>query len=205
MPPITSLSLWSRTVIPDLEEMIRQRAHEIWEQEGRPHGRHEEHWQRAAGEITQELERIKSAHTPATAEEIEAPDAPRRGRPRRSQSTEGTTTPAARRSSKAAPVDSVPAAESAAGAGEAPQDGGRKRGRKAAGEKQSEGTPAERAENRRRVARGTTGAQSEPATEAAPTARRRRGQAAVAGPDAGTPERPTRRGRKPKGESEVSQ
>src|SRR4028118_1654513 len=87
--------------------MLRQRAHEIWEQEGRPHGRHEDHWQRAAGEITQELERIKSAHTQATAEEIEAHAASRRGRPRRTQSTEGATTPPARRTRRSASADSA--------------------------------------------------------------------------------------------------
>ncbi len=33
------------------EDRIRERAHRIWEEEGRPHGRHEEHWQRARREI----------------------------------------------------------------------------------------------------------------------------------------------------------
>jgi len=35
----------------DREESIRRRAHEIWEQEGRPEGQHERHWQQAASEI----------------------------------------------------------------------------------------------------------------------------------------------------------
>ncbi|MGN6584819.1 MAG: DUF2934 domain-containing protein [Rhizobiaceae bacterium] len=35
----------------DKEERIRRRAHEIWEQEGRPHGRDREHWEKAAREI----------------------------------------------------------------------------------------------------------------------------------------------------------
>lgn len=30
---------------------IEQRAYALWQAEGRPHGRHEEHWQRAAREI----------------------------------------------------------------------------------------------------------------------------------------------------------
>lgn len=30
---------------------IRKRAHQIWEDEGRPHGKHDEHWQRAASEV----------------------------------------------------------------------------------------------------------------------------------------------------------
>jgi large subunit ribosomal protein L21 len=31
----------------ETEAAIRARAHQIWEDEGRPHGRHEIHWQRA--------------------------------------------------------------------------------------------------------------------------------------------------------------
>ena len=36
---------------PFQTEQIRQRAHELWEQEGRPEGRHEEHWARARREL----------------------------------------------------------------------------------------------------------------------------------------------------------
>jgi len=36
---------------PPQAERIRQRAHELWEQEGRPQGRQDEHWARACGEI----------------------------------------------------------------------------------------------------------------------------------------------------------
>jgi hypothetical protein len=32
------------------EERIRARAYQIWEEEGRPHGRHHEHWLKAAAE-----------------------------------------------------------------------------------------------------------------------------------------------------------
>jgi large subunit ribosomal protein L21 len=32
---------------PETEAAIRARAHKIWEDEGRPNGRHEIHWQRA--------------------------------------------------------------------------------------------------------------------------------------------------------------
>jgi large subunit ribosomal protein L21 len=32
---------------PELESAIRARAYQIWEEEGRPDGRHEHHWQRA--------------------------------------------------------------------------------------------------------------------------------------------------------------
>ena len=38
----------------DKEEKIRRRAYEIWEAEGKPEGREQEHWERAAREIEQE-------------------------------------------------------------------------------------------------------------------------------------------------------
>jgi hypothetical protein len=38
----------------DRHERIRQRAHEIWEREGRPDGREHEHWDRATKEIDAE-------------------------------------------------------------------------------------------------------------------------------------------------------
>jgi len=34
-----------------LEQRIRDRAYHIWEEEGRPHGREREHWQRARSEV----------------------------------------------------------------------------------------------------------------------------------------------------------
>ncbi|WP_207485726.1 DUF2934 domain-containing protein [Arenibaculum pallidiluteum] len=33
------------------EDEIRRRAHAIWEAEGRPEGRHDEHWRQAASEL----------------------------------------------------------------------------------------------------------------------------------------------------------
>ena len=35
----------------NLEDRIRELAHRIWEHEGRPEGRHEEHWERACREM----------------------------------------------------------------------------------------------------------------------------------------------------------
>ncbi|TPN76749.1 DUF2934 domain-containing protein [Mesorhizobium sp. CU2] len=35
----------------DRHERIRQRAHEIWEQAGRPEGAHMEHWEQATAEV----------------------------------------------------------------------------------------------------------------------------------------------------------
>jgi hypothetical protein len=36
------------------QERIHQRAHELWERDGRPEGRHEEHWAQACREIEAE-------------------------------------------------------------------------------------------------------------------------------------------------------
>lgn len=36
---------------PGREELIRERAHNIWVEEGKPEGREKEHWERAAREI----------------------------------------------------------------------------------------------------------------------------------------------------------
>lgn len=35
----------------NLEDRIRELAHRIWEHEGRPHGRHEAHWEQACREM----------------------------------------------------------------------------------------------------------------------------------------------------------
>jgi hypothetical protein len=44
---------------PDRDERIRQRAYEIWEREGRPHGREEEHWRMALDELAEEFNDAK--------------------------------------------------------------------------------------------------------------------------------------------------
>jgi hypothetical protein len=47
------------------EKRIEQRAYEIWESEGRPHGRHGDHWQRAEAEVAREEGRDAQSVTPA--------------------------------------------------------------------------------------------------------------------------------------------
>ena len=37
------------------EHRIRERAYRIWEEQGRPHGRHEDHWRQASQETGDEL------------------------------------------------------------------------------------------------------------------------------------------------------
>ncbi|MGN6303505.1 MAG: DUF2934 domain-containing protein [Mesorhizobium sp.] len=50
----------------DREENIRRRAHEIWEQSGRPENSHEENWAEAAKQIDAELGEEKSPIHPET-------------------------------------------------------------------------------------------------------------------------------------------
>jgi hypothetical protein len=61
----------------DREEKIRRLAYELWEIEGRPEGRHHEHWERAAREL--------EAEEGGSAEDAEIPampdDFPEPGRP----------------------------------------------------------------------------------------------------------------------------
>ena len=38
----------------DILERIRERSYQIWEQEGRPHGRHLDHWLQAEHELVAE-------------------------------------------------------------------------------------------------------------------------------------------------------
>ena len=52
----------------DRDERIRQRAHEIWEREGRPHGLEQEHWDRATREIDAEGSQVsETAQNPDAA------------------------------------------------------------------------------------------------------------------------------------------
>lgn len=56
----------------DRHERIRQRAHEIWEQAGRPEGAHMEHWDRATAEIDAAPKPMK-APKKAAAAKVEKP------------------------------------------------------------------------------------------------------------------------------------
>ena len=46
---------------PEIEERIRARAFAIWEQEGRPDGKHLEHWLRAKRLVAAEAARAMAA------------------------------------------------------------------------------------------------------------------------------------------------
>lgn len=58
----------------DRDELIRSRAYELWEAEGSPHGRHDEHWAQAAQEIDEAQDGVPTEQEaqPAT-KEVPAP------------------------------------------------------------------------------------------------------------------------------------
>ncbi|WP_137391914.1 DUF2934 domain-containing protein [Rhodoligotrophos defluvii] len=49
----------------DREQRIRERAHALWEQDGRPDGRDQEHWERAAKAIEAEDGHASDAPAPS--------------------------------------------------------------------------------------------------------------------------------------------
>jgi hypothetical protein len=100
----------------DKEARIRERAHEIWVSEGRPHGRDAEHWQKAEAEI--------AAESGAVADRAAAGSKPRTEAP-----GPAPAAPSAQSSGAAAPLRSRRAAKPASGATES--GGGGRRGRKA--------------------------------------------------------------------------
>lgn len=64
----------------DRHERIRQRAHEIWEQAGRPEGAHEEHWNQATAEIDAAGKPMKAPKKAAVAK-VEKPKAAKVDKP----------------------------------------------------------------------------------------------------------------------------
>jgi hypothetical protein len=47
----------SEAMVCEVEDLIRQRAYFLWEDEGRPQGRETDHWHRARTEVQKELQR----------------------------------------------------------------------------------------------------------------------------------------------------
>jgi len=72
----------------DKERLIRERAYEIWEREGRPAGRDAEHWRQAAAEIAA-AEEPAAAVPPASDPPAPTPKAPPQRRSRAVPPREG--------------------------------------------------------------------------------------------------------------------
>ena len=49
----------------DREDRIRQRAHEMWEMEGRPEGHAQEHWDRAAQDVDRDKTAVEREGSPS--------------------------------------------------------------------------------------------------------------------------------------------
>lgn len=47
-------------------EKIREKAYALWETQGRPEGRHEDHWREAEAAVKKELGKNSTADTPET-------------------------------------------------------------------------------------------------------------------------------------------
>ena len=65
----------------DRQDRIRQRAHEIWEQAGRPEGAHQEHWEQATAEIDGVSAKPKKAAKKADAKPAKAAAKPKAAKP----------------------------------------------------------------------------------------------------------------------------
>lgn len=50
----------------DWIKWLRERAYEFWEEEGRPDGRHEDHWRRAEAELSERMHLLQYAKQVAT-------------------------------------------------------------------------------------------------------------------------------------------
>jgi hypothetical protein len=100
-------------MMPELEHLIQKRAHEIWEQEGRPDGRHEEHWRQAAEEVTREVERMKADYQSSAAGGGAEGLAAQKGRTRRAKADGEASAPRARRTKAASAEEGTSAGQEA--------------------------------------------------------------------------------------------
>lgn len=93
---------------PIAEDDVRTRAYAIWEDEGRPHGRHLDHWRRAIDEVSPPAttvaqnndasaadKRAAKAKTEGAIDEVVAPKAPKKA-----ATPNNDAKPAARRTAK---------------------------------------------------------------------------------------------------------
>ena len=66
--------------VPDHDEIVK-RAHSIWEREGRPEGRAEEHWKMAVAEVTAEAEAKAKAASVAESKAKAEPEPAKKASP----------------------------------------------------------------------------------------------------------------------------
>jgi hypothetical protein len=68
-------------VTDDRQDRIRQRAHEIWEQAGRPEGAHQEHWEQATAEVDGAAAKPKKVAKKVAAKPAKADAKPKAAKP----------------------------------------------------------------------------------------------------------------------------
>ncbi len=107
------------------EKRIRERAHQIWEHEGRPEGRHEEHWSQARRQIETE-------DGAATASEAPTPTAPDHGGTAPAEAAAAVANVERRHGSEGVTAPTEPAASSGSPTPAAPDGGGTTPGEAAA-------------------------------------------------------------------------
>jgi len=72
----------------DRNARIEERAYHIWLEEGRPHGRHDEHWRRAERELIEEENRLREDPAKSqSADEVKVDQPAVRSRARSSRPT----------------------------------------------------------------------------------------------------------------------
>ena len=89
------------------EQRIRERAHEIWEREGRPQGRDQQHWETASHQIEDEERQKARSDRPEAAGADRAPAADRdamEGR-QEAQTAPKTNGRESRKNTEGAPAD----------------------------------------------------------------------------------------------------
>ncbi|RAZ87073.1 DUF2934 domain-containing protein [Mesorhizobium hawassense] len=80
----------------DRHERIRQRAHEIWEQAGRPEGAHMEHWDQATAEVDAAGKPKAKSPKKAAAAKVEKPKAAKAEKPAKAPAKAKATKPKAK-------------------------------------------------------------------------------------------------------------
>ncbi len=121
------------------DDRVRRRAHEIWEQEGRPEGRHEEHWRRALDEVSR-TSGIEEAQMNSMREMSIDPAEPPKPRGRRTK--DAATTDSAKTSSVRRPRAPVPATSDGPGENSDPTATATPRRQRGASLRDPAGSPA---------------------------------------------------------------
>ena len=70
----------STALAKDHDERVKKRAYELWEREGRPHGKDKEHWSQAEEELTSPAENLAAQQGATGGQKQKRSAPPKRGR-----------------------------------------------------------------------------------------------------------------------------